>query len=207
MPGDGGWHTRIVLWLKVALPLAALLLLSTLFLVANRIGGEADLPLSETDIADRLREPRVTRPAYSGVTSDGASLTLSAAEARPDDPQAGVTRASRMRGRLQSQTGSIADLVSDDVQVDTAQRQAVLTGNVVMDTSDGYHVETEGLTAKLDASHLETTAPVQAKGPPGTITADRMVLTEDPARPGAHVLDFTGKVKLLYLPPVPDPVP
>ena len=35
------------------------------------------------DIADRLREPRMTGAGYSGVLADGASLTLSAAEAVP----------------------------------------------------------------------------------------------------------------------------
>ena len=53
MPDDGGRHTRIVRWLKVALPLAALALLSTLFLVSNRIGGDIDLPYSEGEIEDR----------------------------------------------------------------------------------------------------------------------------------------------------------
>ena len=43
-------HTRLVGWLKVALPLTALAILSTLFLVARRIDPEAALPYAEVDV-------------------------------------------------------------------------------------------------------------------------------------------------------------
>ncbi|MGB4909398.1 MAG: hypothetical protein WBP15_12770, partial [Tabrizicola sp.] len=77
-------HTRLVGWLKVALPLTALAILSTLFLVARRIDPEAALPYAEVDVEDLAREPRMTAPTYAGTTEDGAALTLSADEARPE---------------------------------------------------------------------------------------------------------------------------
>ena len=77
-------HSRLVGWLKVALPLLALAILSTLFLVARTIDPEAAIPYAEVDIAERIREPRMTAPAYAGVTKDGATLTLTADEARPE---------------------------------------------------------------------------------------------------------------------------
>ena len=69
-------HSRLVGWLKVALPLTALALLSTLFLVARKIDPEAALPYAEVDVAERIREPRMTAPTYAGVTEDGATLTI-----------------------------------------------------------------------------------------------------------------------------------
>ncbi|MGB3251218.1 MAG: hypothetical protein WBB13_18855, partial [Tabrizicola sp.] len=68
-------HTRLVGWLKVALPLTALAILSTLFLVARRIDPEAALPYAEVDVEDLAREPRMTAPTYAGTTEDGAALT------------------------------------------------------------------------------------------------------------------------------------
>ena len=76
-------HTRVVGWLKVMLPLTALAILSTLFLVARRIDPEAALPYAEVDVEDLAREPRMTAPTYAGTTEDGASVTLTADEARP----------------------------------------------------------------------------------------------------------------------------
>ncbi len=200
MPGDTGRHTRIVRWLKVALPLAALALLSTLFLVSNRIGGDIDLPYSEVEIADRLREPRMTRPSYSGVTSDGASLTLSADEARTADGAGGEASALRVQGALRSASGSLVTLQSDQVVIDTGARLATLTGGVEVTTSEGLRMVTEGLTAALDVSHLQSTAPVMAEGPPGRISADSMDLVADTAGGSGHVLRFKGNVKLVYQP-------
>lgn len=77
-------HTQIVGWLKVTLPLMALAILATLFLLADRIDPEAALPYAEVDVEGLAREPRMTAPTYAGTTSDGAALTLSANEARPD---------------------------------------------------------------------------------------------------------------------------
>lgn len=204
---DGGRHTRIVRWLKVALPLSALALLSTLFLVSNRIGGDIDLPYSQVEIEDRLNEPRMTRPSYSGVTADGASLTLTAEEARPASGSQDQASALRVKGTLQGASGSTVTLQSDAVTIDTQARRADLTGAVQIATSEGFLIQTEGLTAALDISHLESTAPVTAEGPPGRITADHMELSDSDTDGKAHVLRFTGQVKLVYLPQsrTPDP--
>ena len=56
-----GW-SRLVAALKVLLPLAALAILSTLFLVSNRINPEDALPYADVDVEARLREPRITAP-------------------------------------------------------------------------------------------------------------------------------------------------
>ena len=48
-------HTRVVGWLKVALPLAALAILSTLFLVARRIDPEAALRGTNAKFTRRFR--------------------------------------------------------------------------------------------------------------------------------------------------------
>ena len=78
--------------MKVALPLTALAILSTLFLIARKIDPDAALPYAEVDIADRLREPRMTAPAFSGVTRDGAAITVTAAEARPGSESASAAQ-------------------------------------------------------------------------------------------------------------------
>jgi lipopolysaccharide export system protein LptC len=76
-------HSRVVGWLKVALPLAALAILSTLFLLSDRIDPEDALPYAEVDVEELAREPRMTAPTYAGMTTDGAALSLTAVEARP----------------------------------------------------------------------------------------------------------------------------
>ena len=105
-------HSRLIALLKVVLPLAALALLSSLFLVSRSINPDEAIPSSAVDVEDRLREPRMTQPTYSGVTQDGAALTLSASELRPRQDQPGSARAMGLIGALETPDGLRTDLAA-----------------------------------------------------------------------------------------------
>lgn len=192
-------HTRVVGWLKVALPLAALAILSTLFLVARRIDPEAALPYAEVDVEDLAREPRMTAPTYAGTTEDGSALTLSADEARPA-AEGQPAQAAGLRLDLATPDGGRTELVAAEARMDDSSRQVVLSGGVMLTTSTGYRLETAEVAAKLDRTGLESRAPVKATGPAGEITAEGMVLSQDNRTPGAYVLVFKGGVRLVYQP-------
>lgn len=192
-------HTRVVGWLKVALPLAALAILSTLFLVARRIDPEAALPYAEVDVEDLAREPRMTAPTYAGTTEDGSALTLSADEARPA-AEGQPAQAAGLRLDLATPDGGRTELVAAEARMDDSSRLVVLSGGVTLTTSTGYRLETAEVAAKLDRTGLESRAPVKATGPAGEITADSMVLGQDNRTPGAYVLVFKGAVRLIYQP-------
>ena len=192
-------HTRLVGWLKVALPLTALAILSTLFLLARRIDPEAALPYAEVDVEDLAREPRMTAPTYAGTTEDGSALTLSADEARPA-AEGSAAQAARLRLELATPDGGRTELVAAEARMDDTTRQVVLSGGVTLTTSTGYRLETAEVAAKLDRTGLESRAPVKATGPAGEITAAGMVLSQDNRTPGAYVLVFKGGVRLVYQP-------
>ena len=192
-------HTRVVGWLKVILPLTALAILSTLFLVARRIDPEAALPYAEVDVEDLAREPRMTAPTYAGTTSDGAALTLSADEARPA-AEGAPAQAAGLRLALDTPDGARTELLAGSAVMETATREVILSGGVTVTTSSGYRLETAEVAAKLDRTGLESRAPVVATGPAGEIRADGMTLSQDAQTPGAYVLVFNGSVRLVYQP-------
>ncbi|WP_334195227.1 LPS export ABC transporter periplasmic protein LptC [Pararhodobacter sp.] len=198
MPGIDR-HTRLVGWLKVALPLTALAILSTLFLVARRIDPEAALPYAEVDVEDLAREPRMTAPTYAGTTEDGAALTLSATEARPEADGTPASAAG-LRLELATPDGGRTDLLAATAVMDDAGRQVILSGGVTLTTATGYRLETAEIEAKLDRTGLESRAPVVATGPAGEIRAESMSLGQDNQTPGGYVLVFKGDVRLVYQP-------
>jgi lipopolysaccharide export system protein LptC len=192
-------HTRLVGWLKVALPLLALGVLATLFLLSDQIDPDAALPYAEVDVADRAREPRMTAPSYAGTTSDGASLTLTADQARPAAPDA-PAEAQGVTLELETPDGSLTELRARSVEIDSAGRQMVLSGGVTVSTDSGYRMETPEVLALMDRSGLESRGEVVATGPVGDLRAGGMVLTEDPGSPGSYVLVFNKGIRLVYLP-------
>ena len=196
-------HSRMVAWLKIALPLAALVILSTLFLLADRIDPDAALPYAQVDVEDRVRAPRMTAPSYAGTTADGAALTLTATEARPaSDATQAVAQGLALR--LDTPDGGRTDLTAASAVIDDATSRLFLSGGVEIVTSTGYRITTDAMTANLDRSGLESPGPVQATGPAGTLVADKFTLGQDnqtPGQaPGGYLLVFKGGVRLLYQP-------
>lgn len=194
-------HSRLVFWLKILLPLSALVILSTLFMVSRNIRPEDAIPYADVDIADLVKEPRLTAPDFAGMTADGAALSLKAAEARPGTPgssNAGLI--TDLDGLLQTPDGASTTLTAKEARLDQLARMAVLGGGVVITNTAGYRIETLGLTVALDQTSLDSDGPIMAQGPVGQIEAGTLHLgLADPSGTG-YILLFKGNVRLTYLP-------
>jgi lipopolysaccharide export system protein LptC len=206
MTGHDNFHSTAVAWLKVVLPLLALAILSTLFLFSRKIDPSEAIHFAEVDIADRVREPRLTKPTWAGVTDDGTALTIAASEARPkqtQSPQDSVSGASAdtLVADLQAPDGSSARLVAAQGVLDTQTNALLVDGGVTITTSTGYTLQTEAMTAALDRTLLVSETTVTGDGPAGTVTAGAMELRQATDGTGAYVLLLKNRVKLLYLPP------
>ena len=51
-------YSRMIVWLKVLLPLMALALLSTLFLLSRNVDPLASIPFAQAEIDERLKEKK-----------------------------------------------------------------------------------------------------------------------------------------------------
>lgn len=191
-------HSRIVGWLKLVLPLGALVLLSTLFLLADRIDPSAAIPYAEVDVEALARDPRMTAPSYAGLTSDGASLTMTAEAARPASASQNAA-AEAVDLRLVMPGGGSSQITARNAALDQATQRLQLSGGVTVNNSAGYVVKAEALTAALDRSKLQSEAEVVATGPQITLDAGRFTLEKNQAAEG-YLLVFSGGVKLLYQP-------
>jgi lipopolysaccharide export system protein LptC len=194
-----GFHSTAVAWAKVILPLLALALLSTLFMVSRSINPDDAIPFADVDVQDRVREPRMTAPRWSGVTADGAALTLTAADARP---QSGGAQAEGLQAVLATPDGKVTTFNAAQAELNQNDGKLVLSGGVQVETADGMLVETEGLTALLDRTEVTAAGAIRAKGPLGDLSAGEMRLTQGQK---GYVLLFQNGVKLIYLPPTAKP--
>ena len=193
-------HSRVVIWLKIVLPLIALAMLSSIFLVSRSIDPTANLPFSEVDVAARAREPRLTSPTFSGMTSDGGLVTIHAADMRPDlaDPSSGS--GTDLTARLDTPDGASTTLAAAAGRVDTQAGTYAMTGGVTITTSAGYRITAPRMTGTLDATGLDASGSVAADAPMGRITAETMQIRPDPAAPGQYLLVFNDRVRLVYTP-------
>ena len=192
-------YSRIVAGAKILLPLAALGLLSTLFLISRTIDPSKSVQLSEIDLEKRAQEMGVTNPSFAGVTAQGDALVITADMARPEAEAGDRLSADRVRGEIRLSGGTVVNLRADAARLDQAAMTAALLGGVHITTTTGYVIDTERLDARLDVLHAESAGAVRAEGPIGSIRAGRMLLHHNAGTDTAEVL-FTGGVVLIYLP-------
>ncbi|MEM6892022.1 MAG: hypothetical protein AAF636_28485 [Pseudomonadota bacterium] len=193
-------YSRLVLWLKVTLPLLALAILSTLFFVAETLDPEAAIPYAEVDVARILREQGVTRPTYGGVFDSGVSLNLSAEAVRPGGDGQNVLDGSQLSARFSFPSGADLQIESPVGIVDPGANAVTLRGGAVLKSSTGYAVVTEEIVASLSEASILAKEEILAEGPPGRITAGRMELMRSSGADPTYLLVFKDGVRLVYTP-------
>ena len=191
-------YSRMVALLKVLLPLAALAILSTVFLLSRSVDPTATIPFAEQDMADRMRDQQVTAPFFSGTTSDGDEIMVTASIARPGGPNspaeatdlsAQITMVDGVRITLRSDTGTVA--VDKDL--------ATFEGHVIITTTTGYVVLTDTLNSALSGITANTPGQIEGTGPLGEFTAGNMQIDTKTEGGTVHML-FNNGVKLIYDP-------
>lgn len=190
-------YSRLVGGLRVALPIIALALLSTLFLFSDPPDPERALPYAEVDIEQLARELRLTQPRFAGTTPDGREVTLTAEAAAPDFETTDVIVTDTIEGRIALSDTSTLRLDAGAGRIDMARRVADLSGGVAAETSEGYRVVSDRMRLMLADLGVDAPGEVRIDGPGITLEAGAMTLSgpED-----AAVLSFTGGVRLLYEP-------
>lgn len=190
-------RSRIVHWLRVIMPLAALALLSVLFLLARKPDPEASIPYADVDPRDVAERQAVTSPRYSGVTDDGARVSIDGSEATPGSGQ-GQGSAQSVRMTIRAQDGRAADVSAGTA---TLEGDAIVMENgATMTTADGWIVTAPEFHASRMAGTVNADHEVNVLAPFGDLTAGQMELRPLGDGTGDHVLDLSGGVRLIYQP-------
>lgn len=191
-------HSRLVAWGKVLLPLTALAILSTLFLLARRIDPGTALPFAAVDLEAYARDPRMTGPAFSGVLPDGRALMLRAEEARPASDATPAT-ARALYAELSGGGSPLIRFRAGSGSFDAAAQILRLEGGVVIESEGGSAFAFSATALRFDISEgrAESEGPTQGRTAFGEITAARAQITGP--REAAE-WRFDGGVVLVYRP-------
>ncbi|GHF65685.1 hypothetical protein [Seohaeicola zhoushanensis] len=193
-------YSRMVAFFKVLLPLLALAILATLFLISRGVNFDAKIPFAENEVADRLRTQQITAPFFSGTTPNGDEVTVRARIARPGTTGA-PAEAEEVQAKMTRSSGEVVTLDSNAARVDIEEDMATFTGEVKIETSTGFTLNTEVLNTSLHGVSGSAPGPVSGVGPFGTLNAGQMEF--GPKNEGEPVqLLFKQGVKLVYQPKI-----
>ncbi|MCD1624913.1 MAG: LPS export ABC transporter periplasmic protein LptC [Paracoccaceae bacterium] len=192
-------RSRIINWLKILLPLAALGLLSTVFLLSRTLDPTNSIPTSRADLESRTGNQQISSPSFAGKTDEGHLVAFVATKASVDPDQSDRVIADTMAAQIDMVDGGRINITSDTGTVEDLAGLAILEGDVVLTSSTGYRIETELLTTRMREIAAESGGAITGNGPPGQIDAGKMTMTSDAQTGDIHLL-FTNGVKLIYDP-------
>ncbi len=192
-------YSRTISWLKVALPLTALAILSTLFLLSRAMNTQDAIPFADKEIQDRLRDQQITGPFFSGATPEGDMISFSAVKVITPGGRIGTNRAENILARIETAAGTKYVLQAKLAEVDIPADRAELKGTVSLKTSTGYEVRTDRLNARISRVELHAPDGIEADGPIGSLIAGNMSVKSPSAGENTQML-FSGGVKLVYTP-------
>lgn len=190
-------YSALVGWAKIILPLCALGLLSTLFLFARGQSEPPEIVLSQVEAI--AREQRLSEPRFSGVTDDGAVVSVTARSAQPDATQAEKVNIDDVYMRMDNPGGSLVEITSTQGTLEGVGKTARFFGLVRLETSTGYTMETNGLVAALDTGIVTSEGLLEIHAPFGELTAGMVTFQVLAENTGRQML-FTNGVRLLYKP-------
>ncbi|PZX44550.1 lipopolysaccharide export system protein LptC [Roseinatronobacter thiooxidans] len=200
--GPFGLHLARIL--RLALPLGALALLSTVFLLSRGVDPQRAVEMSDIDVEELTREPRVGGARFAGVTQDDTALTISARSVRStgDLRESGplLLRLDMPQGELQFPSGRVALFQAQEGRIDQSEDEILLRGDVVLETSDGYRMTMPELISAIQTTHMRGLGGISGDAPAGEISADSVELRHSAQADGGYLLAFKGNVRLIYRP-------
>lgn len=198
------WRPRLIRLLRVVLPLGALVLLSTVFLVSRSVDPGRAVELAGIDVAELTREPRIGQAQFATVMDDATELVILARSVRSTtDLAAGGPIGLQLQdpdGEIRFNAGRSAVFSARDAEIDQARDQLVMRDQVRLETSDGYELLMPELIAALSHANMIGLGGIRGQGPLGTLEADMVTLSSAQGETGGYRLAFTGNVRLIYLP-------
>ncbi|MBY6113802.1 hypothetical protein KUW09_02285 [Mameliella alba] len=197
MRRGGGLYSRVIAWLKILLPLVALGMLSTLFILSRATEPLQDVPFVEALQKGTARE-EVGAPYFAGTTPKGDVLTMTARTVRPEGD--GELLADDLDARMRLADGSEIKLDAGEAMLRDLSEEARMMGGVRIESSQGYILQTEGLTSRLDVIDAESLGPVTGEGPVGRFEAGHLRISRSGEGDAVQMV-FSGGVKLVYQPP------
>lgn len=190
-----GTYSRMVAWLKVLLPLIALAVLGTVFLINTDDGFEAGFTFSKADIETLETGSFIANPQINGVTNKGEPFHLVAARIMPGEGDNNLVIIENLNGEFRFASGEWVKFIAESAVMDIQAQTIVFETGGQIETSDGNIAKVETLFVRLETASLRGTG-IIANGPFGHISADRYRL--DTREGENRVLWFENNVKMQY---------
>ena len=190
-------YSFFIAWVKTLLPIVALGMLSTIFLFSGKVDVTQSLPYAELNVEDIIREQRITKPYFTGISEGGIEFALSAAYATPNASQPSILNVSKLRVEFKTPQGNTTEITAGLGEMNTETKSAKISRGVNLASKLNFWITTETLDIDFNDSYASTNGPFKGVFSLGSIESGNMVLK---MITGDQQIIFTNGVRMLYNP-------
>lgn len=195
-------YSRTVRWMKIVLPVGALLLVGLIFLAGRERGGVVDMETA-ADAAVLGAGLRLDNPRFAGATENGEPFVVTADWALPDGAMPNLVELSNPAGEIVLGDNMTLKATAKAGQMFREDEKLNLNGDVVLTTSDGYRLTTQEIQIDMAAKTASAPGRLNAEGPRGGIEADSVQIRQGAGGKRDMTIRFDGNVHVTFRPKAP----
>jgi lipopolysaccharide export system protein LptC len=200
-------HSRVVRFLRVALPVAVVVgaIVVSLITIFNPLRMlAAKLPINMNNLVVSGTKITMEQPRLAGFTKDERAYEFTAEAAAQDLTKPDIVELKNIHAKLEMQDKSSMELAADTGTYNTKSETLKLESNIVLGTSAGYKGRLSEAIVDVRKGNVVSDKPVQLDMLQGTLNANRLEVADS-----GDVVRFLGGVDMVLMlngtaPPPPE---
>jgi lipopolysaccharide export system protein LptC len=158
----GSAHDRLIKWAKIALPIAAGLLLIILALAPLDRKGDVSFILDKKKVQSAPERMRVEEARYTGTDDKGQLFEIVANRAIQPSSNTPLVDIDGMSARLNLQQGPML-IAADQGRYNIDTQQVAVVGPINVRGADGWQLQTRDVNIDLKNRQLASQGPAEGK--------------------------------------------
>jgi lipopolysaccharide export system protein LptC len=196
-------HSRRVRLLRIAIPVAIVLMVAGLILVRwlDPLRVLARLPIDAGKLVISGTKITMQAPKISGYTRDSRRYELSAQSAAQDITNPNVIELRDIRAKVEAQDNNTFDVSATEGAFDRKAGMLTLDRGIVLRSTNGIELQLEQAVIDTATGEIVSKKPVEVRLEQGTLTANEFEIVK-----AGEVIRFDGGVIVNAKPKPDDPV-
>lgn len=189
-------YTRLIGFLKITLPLVALGVLGTVFLITSDDGFNPGFAFSKSEFTELGAGNFLDNAQINGTTANGDAFSLLARRIEPETLKLDIINATDLTSHFDFASGESVVIISDFAIINNIDQLLIFPQGADITTNDGYSGTLETLTADLVSGAVSGQS-LEADGPLGHISAEFFQISDvTPENDENRVLTFNKSVRV-----------
>lgn len=189
-------HSRLVRFLRIALPLAVVFITVGMSLLTwfNPLRMLATLPVNVDDLVVSGSKITMEQPRVNGFTKDQRAYEFTAKAAAQDLTKPDIVELKSINAKVEMQDKSTMTMIADTGVYDTKKETLQLVGNILLTSTNGNTGKLTEATVDVRKGNVVSDRPVELEMLQGILNANRLEVVDS-----GTLIRFHGGVSMVLM--------